>query len=643
MSTNRHINKICVAAIVTSLVLTFLFMGGASLGIVSADSAMGYEEGLFDTSAVHTIDIVMDDWDGFIETCESEEYSACAVVIDGESYRNIGIRAKGNTSLSSVRSLGSRRYSFKLEFDHYENGKTYHGLDKLSLNNLIQDNTMMKDYLVYRMMGDFGVDAPLCSYVYITVNGEDWGLYLAVEGVEDGFLRRNYGADSGELYKPDSLSFGGGRGNGKEFHFDDFDFSDMDSRNLPQGGSMPQMPEGGNFPGGGFPTPPEGGMPQGSPDNENGSTGTDRDTEGSMPQMPEGGTFPGMADGDGGFGGFGGFGGMGSDDVKLKYIDEDPDSYSNIFDNAKTKITNTDKQRLIRALRNLSEYTDLENTVDTEEVIRYFVVHNFVCNGDSYTGAMIHNYYLHEQDGQLSMIPWDYNLAFGTFQGGDADSSVNASIDSPVSGGSVDDRPMLGWIFSDESYTRQYHELFHQFLDRWFSQGQLAQLIGETKALLQPFVEKDPSRFCTVEEFDTGVETLEKFVGLRAEAVSRQLSGDTSRVDAAGLNTSDMGSMGGTMGGGFGGGQPPADKGGDFPAGDGGQGEDGRGNPADSGEGANGTFSEFPGMQPGGMSPWGGAGFGMAAGNGTIAALILLAVSVAVLFAGLFVARKVKR
>ena len=97
------------------------------------------------------------------------------MVIDGESYKNVAIRAKGNTSLSSVRQLGSQRYSFKIEFDHYDNGKTYHGLDKLCLNNLIQDNTMMKDYLVYRLMGNFGVASPLCSYVYITVNGEDFG------------------------------------------------------------------------------------------------------------------------------------------------------------------------------------------------------------------------------------------------------------------------------------------------------------------------------------------------------------------------------------------------------------------------------------------------------------------------------------
>lgn len=69
----------------------------------------------------------MDDWDAFIEGCEDEEYEPCAVVIDGESYKNVATRAKGNTSLSSVRQLGSQRYSFKIEFDHYDSGKTYHG------------------------------------------------------------------------------------------------------------------------------------------------------------------------------------------------------------------------------------------------------------------------------------------------------------------------------------------------------------------------------------------------------------------------------------------------------------------------------------------------------------------------------------
>ena len=198
MSTHRNIDRICCVVLIFTLLITALFLWSDKLGIQNV-SAAEYESALFDTSRVHTIDIEMDDWDGFLENCTDEEYEECAVTVDGEKYAGVGIRAKGNTSLSSVAAYGNDRYSFKIEFDHYDSGISYYGLDKLSLNNIIQDNTYLKDYLVYRMMDEFGVDAPLCSFVYITVNGEEWGLYLAVEAVEESFLERNYGSDYGEL------------------------------------------------------------------------------------------------------------------------------------------------------------------------------------------------------------------------------------------------------------------------------------------------------------------------------------------------------------------------------------------------------------------------------------------------------------
>lgn len=161
MSTHKHIDKICCVIMAVALILTVIFINGESLGIQKQETVMGYESKLFDTSKVHTIDIVMDDWDSFIETCTNEEYSLCSVVIDGEAYKNVAIRAKGNTSLTQVASYGNDRYSFKIEFDHYDDTKTYYGLDKLCLNNIIQDNTYMKDYLCYQLMGMFGVSSPL--------------------------------------------------------------------------------------------------------------------------------------------------------------------------------------------------------------------------------------------------------------------------------------------------------------------------------------------------------------------------------------------------------------------------------------------------------------------------------------------------
>lgn len=512
MSTHKHIDRICCAALLLALVLTALFVNGESFGLQKASTAMAYETALFDTSKVHTINIIMDDWDEFTANCKSEEYYACTVVIDGETFKNVAIRGKGNTSLSQVTN---DRYSYKIEFDHYTDALTYHGLDKLCLNNIIQDNTYMKDYLCYQMMQQVGVAAPLCSYAYLTVNGEDWGLYLAVEAVEESFLQRSYGSDYGELYKPDSTEMGGGRGNGDDF-------------------TMPDTAENAA---------------------ENTAESTAADTTAGFPngQMPDG--FSGGAPDMGG-GNFAG--GSGSADVLLQYIDDDPDSYSNIFDNAKTSCSEADKARLIAALKTLSG-EDASSAVDVDMVIRYFVAHNFVLNFDSYTGSMIHNYYLYEKGGQLQMIPWDYNLAFGGFQSsGGATALVNYPIDTPVSGGSIDERPMLAWIFADEEYTALYHQYFAEFIAEYFDSGYFSDMMDSVKAMIAPYVQQDPTKFCTYEEFETGIDTLKAFCLLRAESISAQLSGaigstsdtqdEATLIDAGSLQISDMGSMGGGMG-----------------------------------------------------------------------------------------------
>ena len=344
MSTHKHFDKICCVVIGFMLILTVFFMNVEAFGVSEEATVMGYEDKLFDTSTVHTLNIVIDDWDEFTDNCQSEEYYDCTVVIDGETYKNVAIRGKGNTSLSQVSSYENDRYSFKIEFDHYDSANTYYGLDKLCLNNIIQDNTYMKDYLTYQMMAEMGVASPLCSYVYITVNGKDWGLYLAVEAVEDSFMKRNYGSDYGELYKPDSMKMGGGRGNGKRFDMEEFK-EDSDDMEIPKFDGQVKKPNGE--------------MP-------------DKMQGGTSPEMPKRMEVPdGQAPVDGM---------NGSDDVLLKYIDDEIESYSNIFDNAKTDISNSDKKRLIKALKKLSEGDELSDTVEIETVIRYFVVHNFVVN-----------------------------------------------------------------------------------------------------------------------------------------------------------------------------------------------------------------------------------------------------------------------
>ena len=178
-----------------------VFSGTAFAG---ADSgvAMEYESALFDHRQIISVNIIMDEdeWQDMLDNAASEEYYKCDAVINGTTFYSVGIRPKGNTSLSSiVNDPTTDRYSFKLEFDKYVDGQTCFGLDKLVLNNNYADSTNMKEAIVYDMFDYLGADSSLYNYAKISVNGEYWGVYLALEAVEDSFLLRNYGVSSGGL------------------------------------------------------------------------------------------------------------------------------------------------------------------------------------------------------------------------------------------------------------------------------------------------------------------------------------------------------------------------------------------------------------------------------------------------------------
>lgn len=541
MLRSKNIDRICCLVIACTMLLAAGFTALAGAGVLqsSRKTSLTYAKHLFDQSTVHKIEITMDGWDDFIDNCTDEKYRACAVTIDGEAQGTVGIRAKGNTSLSSMAQYDNDRYSFKIEFDHYQKKKTYRGLDKLSLNNIIQDATYMKDYWSYTFMNQMGQASPLCSYTEIYVNGEYWGLYLAVEGVEEAFLERNYGEDYGELYKPDSLSFGGGRGNGQAFDMQDFE------KKL-----------------------------QGDDTEEQAAADENAANDNAAPTMPQD-IQRATRINRGDFKQGGGMGGMGSSDVKLQYIDDDPDSYANIFDNAKTKVKKKDQARLIAALKKLSEGDT--SAVDTDAVAMYMAVHNFLCNGDSYTGSMVHNYYLYEKDGVMSMIPWDYNLAFGGFTGGsDATGTVNTAIDTLVSGGDDSDRPMAGWITASDESLALYHEKYRQFIDAVFTSGWFESEFDRVSAMIAPYVEKETRAFYSYEEFQTAADTLKTFCLKRAQSVQGQLDGSISAtsaaqqgsdalIDASELSITAMGGMNNGKGGDRGGNAGfPGSFGGDF-------------------------------------------------------------------------------
>lgn len=130
-----------------------------------SNSKINYSESLFGGDVID-INIVTEksNWDEMLEDAKSEEYISVDIEVNGEIYKDVGIRAKGNSSLSMVNSEENNRYSFKIKFDKYVDGQNCQGLDKLVLNNCLSDNTYMKDYIAFDMMNFMEVNSSLYNY-----------------------------------------------------------------------------------------------------------------------------------------------------------------------------------------------------------------------------------------------------------------------------------------------------------------------------------------------------------------------------------------------------------------------------------------------------------------------------------------------
>ncbi|MGI6220895.1 MAG: CotH kinase family protein [Coriobacteriales bacterium] len=187
--------------------MTVMFAVGCSGSVSTSNDAGSYADLLFDTSRVHTIEVSMSDGDRadqLANPTDKTKYEA-DVTVDGETIEDVSFQAKGNSSLFFMVDVGRDKYSYAINFGKHVEGQTFHGLDKMNLQNNFVDGSAMKEYMTYWLFRKMGVDAPLASFAWLTVNGEDQGLYTALEDVDDSFLERTT-AGEGTLYKPEGSS-----------------------------------------------------------------------------------------------------------------------------------------------------------------------------------------------------------------------------------------------------------------------------------------------------------------------------------------------------------------------------------------------------------------------------------------------------
>ncbi|MEK4289513.1 CotH kinase family protein [Paenibacillus sp. FSL P4-0502] len=230
--------------------------------------------------------------------------------------------------------------------------------------------------------------------------------------------------------------------------------------------------------------------------------------------------------------------GQGSD---LTWLGDDPALYTGL----EMKSDKSNDDILVDMLNELNNGTDYEKYIDVEESLKYIALNAVTGNMDSYLGGNKQNYYLYEDDGVFSILPWDYNMAFGGM------GSADVLIDEPTQG-ALAERPLIAKLLANEEYKTKYHEIVSEMITGYLADDTFQARIDELNTMISSYVKADPSAFYTFEQYENGIKAVETFMSNMATSIQQQLDGT---IPSSGDGSGSGGGMGGGMGGGgFGGG-----------------------------------------------------------------------------------------
>jgi spore coat protein H len=126
------------------------------------------------------------------------EYVRCNIVEDGKvTYRSVGIKLKG--AAGSFRDFDDKP-ALTINVDKFTKDQSFHEMEKFHLNNSVQDESYLNEFLCTELCREIGVPATRVTHARVWLNGRDVGLYVFKEGFDKKFLRRHFADPKGNLY-----------------------------------------------------------------------------------------------------------------------------------------------------------------------------------------------------------------------------------------------------------------------------------------------------------------------------------------------------------------------------------------------------------------------------------------------------------
>ncbi len=129
---------------------------------------------------------------------ESPRTNVAATIREGTHvWTNVALHLKG--AFGSFRPINSKP-SLTLNFDKWVEGQMFHGLEKISLNNSLQDPSYLSEKICREVYQAAGVPTPRADYATVELNGRHLGLFVLTEGWNKQFLKRHFSNTKGNFY-----------------------------------------------------------------------------------------------------------------------------------------------------------------------------------------------------------------------------------------------------------------------------------------------------------------------------------------------------------------------------------------------------------------------------------------------------------
>lgn len=345
-------------------------------GLVRDAKDKAYEK-YFPKDSIQTVKVEMDEsnLNYMLQNAEGKPsvMTNSVTIGDAAPVGYAGIKTKGNYTLSSTNESDSDRFSFTLNFGKYIKKKQYgakqnfYGCQKISFNNCFFDKTIMKEYNAMRLMDEMGLPTPQYSLAKLYINGQYYGVYFMVEAMDTAIIERYQNVSSKEvsdyLTKPSYTNM--------TYNFET---------------ELEQCLEG------------------------------NADHEFTMEALGQAGLL--WQDSDGNYC---------ADGILRNYSgiwEGEDDTLQDVAEMIPKVLTWNRKLQLLSGGKdfdgkevdvNSDKYLELlESVMDTDEAVRYFATHSFLVQmDDMFTWKQNYGLYVDTQ-GKSLLVPWDYDLAWGT-------------------------------------------------------------------------------------------------------------------------------------------------------------------------------------------------------------------------------------